>query len=323
MKKDEDGYYYDLSGLQFKETPKVLLLYLRRDLFALGDTFDEFKPEIHLRPSLGLQYLVGSLRTINVESVVLDQRVIKYDENSLAEFIKEKGIILVGVFSSTTHAESNADFVKNLKMNVDIPVIVGGPGYTQFEVFLENGADLVVHGEGEVAIKEITQKVQKRDFDWSDVRGISYRKNNDSITTESRELIENLDDIPFPIRDNLIPTTVYRDYYLFGFRPPYITMTTTRGCPYKCTFCDSPAVWQNNLRQRSPDNVLEEIDMAVKRWGIRYIDMCDDVFGLSYRWVEEFSKKLIDKLTTILAYILLPITLPIHLWKTRNKKNEK
>ena len=97
------------------------------------------------------------------------------------------------------------------------------------------------------------------------------------------------------MRDNLNSPTVYKDYILPGFRPPYITMFTNRGCPHVCTFCDSPNVWNNKVRHRSPDNVLKEIDYAVGKWGIRYIDMVDDVFGIDHRWIEEFCTKLIER----------------------------
>lgn len=107
-------------------------------------------------------------------------------------------------------------------------------------------------------------------------------------------MIQNLDTLNIPDRDS-IDIYTYRDYYLLGFRYPYVSMMAARGCPYRCTFCDTHNVWKKEVRQRTPDNCLEEIDILVKKYGVRYIDMVDDVFGIRHQWVEEFCRKLIER----------------------------
>ena len=72
-------------------------------------------------------------------------------------------------------------------------------------------------------------------------------------------------------------------------------MFTNRGCPHLCTFCDSPNIWDHTVRHGSADNVLSEIEYAVNKWDIHYIDMLDDVFGIDHHWTEEFCTKLIER----------------------------
>jgi anaerobic magnesium-protoporphyrin IX monomethyl ester cyclase len=185
--------------------------------------------------------------------------------------------------------------VKNLKQYTQVPIAMGGPGYTDYEVLLKAGVDFVCEGEGELTIIDLIKNIQSNKSDWSIVDGISYVQNGEIIVNKRREQVKNLDNLDFPLRDNFIPPTVYHDYHLPGFRAPYIGMLTNRGCPRRCSFCDSPNIWDQTVRHRSVDNVMEEIDYAVDKWKIRYIDFVDDIFGINHRWTEEFANKLIER----------------------------
>lgn len=284
-----------LDEIVFEKTPQILLIYLEMEFAGNNAAFDFQSKGIYLRPTLGMQYLVGVARGIGVEAVVIDNRIHSFDEKMLAKFIETYNIQLVGFYTSFAHTDVNSRFVINLKKLTDIPVIAGGPGYTEHEQLLHAGVDVVVRGEGEETFKELIQRVQKGGKrDWSDIDGINYIENSDFISSPDRQLL-NPDDISFPVRDNLFSPFVYTDFVLPGARSPYITMFTNRGCPHICTFCDSPNIWSHTVRHRTPDNVLAEIDYAVDQWGVRFIDMVDDVFGIDPIWVEEFCTKLIER----------------------------
>jgi len=283
-----------LNDLVFETPPKVLLIYLEMEYSGVNDTFQLERKEVHLRPLLGLQYLVGAARDIGVEAVVLDNRIISFNEKMLASFIERHNIMLVGMYTSFAHTDINSQFIINLKKFTNVPIIAGGPGFTEYEQLLLAGTDVIIRGEGEQTFKEIVQRIQSGKKNWSGIKGINYLEDEKTIVAPSRPLLD-LDAVSFPVRDNLNAPTVYKDYILPGFKPPYVTMFTNRGCPHLCTFCDSPNVWNNKVRHRSPNNVLKEIDYAVGKWGIRYIDMVDDVFGIDHRWIEEFCTKLIER----------------------------
>tara|TARA_B100000315_G_scaffold74900_2_gene68624 strand:+ start:849 stop:2336 length:1488 start_codon:yes stop_codon:yes gene_type:complete len=291
-----------LVDLLPKADISFLLVYL--DIEHIGQDGDTlFDPtssnenharSVHLRPLLGLQYIAGAACSAGIESVILDQRIIPFDERNLAIYVKERGIQLVGFYTSFAQTSTNAQFISNLKKLTDISVVVGGPGYYEYKSLLAAGADIVCISEGEETIIEIIKKVKNRDFDWRNVKGVAFLENGVAKENEKRALLD-VNKIPYPVRNNFIPLSAYRDYFLPGFRSPYTGMLTSRGCPYRCSYCDSPNIWQNKVRQRSPDNVLEEIDYVVKRFDVKYIDMVDDVFGLDYNWVEEFCTKLIAR----------------------------
>lgn len=90
------------------------------------------------------------------------------------------------------------------------------------------------------------------------------------------------DRLPFPAR-HLLPNHRYR--YPLATRAPLTTLITSRGCPWRCTFCDQ-AVTGRKWRERSPDNVLEELS-SLERQGFRYVCIYDDNFTLDPRRVED------------------------------------
>ena len=288
-----------LDDLEFEKPPQVLLIYLEMEYVGSGErhqnnTYKLEHEDIYLRPLLGLQYLVGAARDIGVEAVVLDNRIISFNEKILSSFIERNNIMLVGMYTSFAHTDINSKFILNLKKLTNIPIIAGGPGYTEYQQLLHAGTDVVIRGEGEQTFKELIQRVQSDKRSWSGINGINYLEDSNIKISPDRPLLD-LNSISFPVRDNLNSPTVYKDYILPGYRPPYITMFTNRGCPHNCTFCDSPNVWNNKVRHRSPDNVIKEIDYVIGKWDVRFIDMVDDVFGIDHRWVEEFCTKLIER----------------------------
>ena len=294
FKSKDKNIFCTIDDLVFKTPPQVLLIYLEMEFAGTNDSFNKERRGIHLRPLLGLQYLVGAARDIGVEAIVIDNRIISFDVKMLANFIERNNIELVGMYTSFAHTDVNSQFVISLKKLTNVPVIAGGPGYTEYQQLLHSGTDVVIRGEGEQTFKEVIQRVQSGENNWSGINGINYLEDSKFQISPDRQLLD-LDTISFPVRDNLNEPTVYKDFILPGYRPPYITMFTNRGCPHHCTFCDSPNVWNKKVRHRSPDNVIEEIDQAIEKWGIRFIDMVDDVFGISHLWVEEFCTKLIEK----------------------------
>ena len=144
-----------LDDLVFEKPPKVLLIYLEMEYAGVNDTFKLERKEVHLRPLLGLQYLVGAARDIGIEAIALDNRIISFNEQMLARFIEKHNIMFVGMYTSFAHTDINSSFIVNLKKFTNVPVIAGGPGFTEFEQLLRAGTDVIIRGEGEQTFKEI------------------------------------------------------------------------------------------------------------------------------------------------------------------------
>jgi anaerobic magnesium-protoporphyrin IX monomethyl ester cyclase len=122
-------------------------------------------------------------------------------------------------------------------------------------------------------------------------------RNGKIIINPPRKLIENLDSLPFPARE-LVNYNTY-------LQPPGLirgiwtnrcgNITTSRGCPGRCTYCGVNYLWGDTYRRRSVDNVLEEIDLMVSKYDLDGLYFMDDTFLMGSKWIEEFSEKFITR----------------------------
>lgn len=151
-----------------------------------------------------------------------------------------------------------------------------------------NAIDAVARGEFEETIFEITEG-----NNWSKIKGLTFKKNKKIIHNPSRQLLMNLDKMPFisPIYKRDLPLKAYHlPFALF----PYIAIYAGRGCPNRCIFCLWPQTFTGRIyRKRSVDNVLEEVKWIRKNMPeIKEIFFDDDTFTVNKNWVKEFCQKI-------------------------------
>ncbi|MBM7866703.1 radical SAM protein [Heliobacterium gestii] len=182
----------------------------------------------------------------------------------------------------------------------DIVTVIGGGLVTSEPEFVLRQmpqADIGVLGEGERTIVELAQ-AWKEERSLSSVRGIIYREKGDLIKTAERETIADIDDIPFPDYEALelgayldqqhCCDDIYLSYALD--HPRMVPILASRNCPYKCTFCYHPL--GSRYRQRSLDNVFEEIDYLIEHYRINAIMFFDDLFTVNRKRVIEFCERM-------------------------------
>ncbi len=109
------------------------------------------------------------------------------------------------------------------------------------------------------------------------IPGIVYRERNPVFTSE-RDLASDIDKILFPARD-LFPNRDYISHWEKKFGRATTTVFTTRGCPFSCEFC-SNAVFGVSYRERSPENVVDEVEQVLSL-GYNHVHFADDVFTLN------------------------------------------
>lgn len=179
-----------------------------------------------------------------------------------------------------------------IKVNMsNILIIVGGmhPTFCPEIIDENNSIDIICRGEGEYAVLELMNNLRDNK-NILNIKNLWVRKNDVIYKNETRALINNLDDLPFPDRD------IYYKYSLLRTNPVRFFMTS-RGCPFSCSFCfnhQMKELYQNKgnyVRQRSVDNLIEEIKFVQKKYGINFIRFEDDVFILNKKWLFEFLGK--------------------------------
>jgi radical SAM superfamily enzyme YgiQ (UPF0313 family) len=162
-------------------------------------------------------------------------------------------------------------------------VVVMGGTHTSF--MADEGmqhADFIVRGEGEFAFQELVDAIQRGDgFD--KIQNLTYRTDDGRVVSNpERPKIPNLDVNPIP------------DYHLIsGWKPGgVISVATSRGCPFSCTFCSVPGMYGHAFRTHSIDRVLEELQLHK---GNMYTFFADDIFTANKKRVKELLRKMIDR----------------------------
>jgi radical SAM superfamily enzyme YgiQ (UPF0313 family) len=160
-------------------------------------------------------------------------------------------------------------------------IILGGIGPTgAAEPLLHHFPfiDIVCKGEGEQTFMELLDRPAAG---LENIKGISYRDETGVHANPPRERIQNLDALPFPAyhKVNL------DDYFLAG-------IVASRGCPYKCAFCDVSPFWGYRYRARGIANIIEEIKLVRRTYGQRHILFYDEIFVINRQWVLELCDRL-------------------------------
>lgn len=180
-----------------------------------------------------------------------------------------------------------AGLAKAIKRNYNIVTFFGGAHPTFFPEFIkEEGVDIICRGEGEEATLELLNKIDAQES-LTNIKNLWIKENGKIYTNELRPLRTSLDSYPFPDREiyaqlkSRIDTTVKH-------------IITSRGCPFHCSFCFEDSMRElykdkgRYVRIRAIDKVIEELLILKKDAATRTIYFCDDVFGISKKWLYDF-----------------------------------
>lgn len=243
-------------------------------------------------PPLGLGYVASGLRNAGYDVGILDCTFMNR-EDAMADAVAY-GADVVGIYCMVTMREECIRFARALRGHCDL-LVAGGPlPSCDPHSFMED-FDVVIRGEGEKAMLEVV-RAYENGSDFESVPGIVCRRkmsgetSKDGIVfTASRKLEAYLDEIAFPARD-LLQNDRYIEYSKRRFGHSTTTIITTRGCPFRCEFC-SNAVFGISYRERSPKNVLLEVEQALS-YGYDRIHFADDVFTLNRERILKFCEEI-------------------------------
>jgi anaerobic magnesium-protoporphyrin IX monomethyl ester cyclase len=266
--------------------------------------------ETRTSPSLGLAYL-GAVSEQHSHTVrIYDGDV---EDISLEKVLHEFAPDLIGITANTIQIKSAWRDAALVKSVADIPVVLGGPHPTVLpaESVERAEVDIVVRGEGEATWEELCHW-RAADGEWrgaisglQSVPGISYQTPDGQVRhNPDRPVIEDPDTLPLPAYHlfkmdrytNLQPTVDH-------IEGPSYPILTSRGCPYRCTYCSQigPRRW----RMRSPENVLAEWRWLVRDLGAAEIGILDDSFNISRQRVLDICDLLIKEELTHVPWIMI------------------
>ncbi|MBD3287401.1 radical SAM protein [candidate division KSB1 bacterium] len=230
------------------------------------------------REFLGVQYICAVLREAGHDVTIMDPGMHRMTYDEFIKTVKRGNYEMIGFSINERAAHLASEMLMKLRENgIDAHFVAGGhyPTLSHERVLNETPAlDSIVRGEGELTIKELADRLSSGE-DWRDIQGIAYKEDGKIKLNPGRPLIDDIDTIPFPTREFLPLHIVHKGYRCY--------MITSRGCYGNCSYCSmnvfyaqhpNPKKW----RARSAKNVVDEMELLVKKYGVKYVGIDDDNF---------------------------------------------
>lgn len=240
---------------------------------------------------LGLGYIASYARTqhSDLDFTLLDTRIASKKEQE--EFLNAP-FDLIGITLMSGIFKQALEIAKKIRIhNPSALICVGGPYVSSLEkeILSFSEFDLAVFGEGEITFSEIIRSI-KNERDFSTIDGLIYRTSDGIIIMNKARVIKNtIDSLPIPAYD-LFKMNKYPNYRILS----------SRGCPYKCSFCSSADVWQYRWQKRNPQFIIDEIKFLIDNYGRKTFFFNDDTFNMSSKRAEEICDLLIEHKLNIL-----------------------
>jgi len=228
-------------------------------------------------PALGVAYLAGAARRAGCPVSVVDAHAFDLSLDRLVGAATRLGPDVVGLTSTTFNWPVVAEAARRLRQVMPrLVLVVGGPQLSLYpeECMTEKAFDAAVIGEGDETLPELLVRLAAGE-ELAGVPGTLVRKNGELVRGPERPPIVDLDALALPALD-LLPLSRYRSLTL---PRPFVSMVTSRGCPYRCRYC-SQAFVGGAHREHGVDRAVEEVRRAVGELGAREIVFFDETFTL-------------------------------------------
>ena len=275
---------------------KVALIYAKSSMVRerAAATFEDreaVKGELardEIYPPLGIAILAGHLLRRGGYDVRLCDDSIE-DEATVREHLDWADV--VGISALTPNARRARELGQMARSEFGKFVIMGGPHpTTNPEFFLEAGAaDVCCQGEGDETLPELLEHLEDR-WKWSEIQGITFLSEaGEQVQTPRRPLWRKMDELPFP---------AYHLYdiprYMRRMVNPCVTLITSRGCPYACTFCDAEMT-PRQYRAMSPERTVDLIEQIITRYDTPQLMFFDDLFTIQRKRVIAICREIVRR----------------------------
>lgn len=245
-------------------------------------------------PPLSLLYVAAVLERAGYKPYFIDANGfnIKYEElTEKFDQLKPDVMIIRCGFDTQKEDFRILEYVKKKYNTITIlrNKILGDVDWLKKKVLLLNPfIDVFINYEPDAVIVDLIKHIEKNGLEkLENVKGISFIKDKEMITTSPAVIEKNLDNLPYPAYHLLPSLNVYHTGIL---NPPFAMVITSRGCPFGCSFC---AYARMGFRFRSPESVIEELKWLKKEYNLKSFIFFDDLVGLKKENFERICEYMI------------------------------
>lgn len=251
-------------------------------------------------PPLGLGYLAAALRKYGFDADIFDCNIQHRWKMALKSCIQRQNPRVVGIQVYSVDLNMVDKCIKFVKTEQkDAVIVLGGPHPSGrgVEIFNDlSGFDYAFAGEAEISFPLLVQYLSKNNgIALSEIPGLIWQDKTGITNINKCNYIDELDVLDFPAWD-LMHIEKYRiPHGVFTNRYPSAPIITSRGCSYGCKFCASHKIFGKKFRQRSVENIIDEIKVLCQNYFIKEICIEDDNFTYKKIFVCDFCETLLSK----------------------------
>ena len=237
---------------------------------------------VNITPNLGLGYLATALRNNDFEVEIWDGVKKEMTKKKLEDRLKVMDYDVAGFQVYTRSVKEVQECLEMVKsVHQKAITLIGGPhssGDPEGSM-LHLKTDYAFRGEAEIGLVQLLKKLNdEEDINFEDINNLIWR-NNGNIVCNPLKPIEDLDVVGIPSWDLINPNDYpYAPIGAFSKKFPLTSISSTRGCPYRCTFCANNTIMGRKVRARSTEIVLQEMELLYDKYGIREFQIIDDNF---------------------------------------------
>ncbi|MBK7579418.1 MAG: B12-binding domain-containing radical SAM protein [Myxococcales bacterium] len=248
--------------------------------------------------SLGLLYVAEATARAGHRVRVLDTGFTRSPAHLWPALDKFAPDVVAFTVMSVTYPQT-LRLAQEVKRRFGAKVVMGGPHATLYplDVAGQESVDAAVVGDGDLSFPRLLDHIENGHT--TALPGVAHTLAGELRFDPEVPRVADLDSLAFPDRSRYDALDAYiaamGHSYLFGRR--VLTMITSRGCPWDCSYCQPVLdhIHGKKVRIRSTDNVVSELLWLKNRHGINGIWFCDDTFTFDSRWVTELCQKMIDR----------------------------
>lgn len=272
---------------------RVLLINPAMNLQKLG----RFAGLLEPMPCIGLAYIAAALEQHGCHVRVIDMFAEGLDAQGVVDKVARFKPDMVGMTVLTPSAPVCSVLSQLIRQRCpDTKIVWGGVHADVFaaEIVRSGDADFAVHQDGEITVCELVDALAERTQDFSHIDGLTWRADGVATTNQARAINQDLDALPYPAW-HLFPYHRYGLLPFADFAKPVLTMSGSRGCPYRCDYCSLIHTGGKVYRRRDPIKIVDEYEYLVDRFGVKQIGFIDPIYPLVKKDLEPFVNELLKR----------------------------